>query len=92
MMSHEFLQMLYSIGALQKMCSPYCPKQNAIVERHLKTVVEMAYTILLHSCIPTMCLEDAIYHANYICNCVATKSIQGVKKYDNECKCKCLVI
>ena len=80
--SSELLRILEGDGTLQKIRSPYCPEQNAIAERRIRTVVEVAHTLLLHSCIPIICWEDAVCHANYIRNRVATKSIQGKTPFE----------
>ncbi|EPS58475.1 hypothetical protein M569_16339, partial [Genlisea aurea] len=68
-------------GTLHKMRSPYCPEQNAVAERRIKTVVEMARTMLLHSCAPIYCWEDAVLHANYVRNRVATRALRGMTPF-----------
>ena len=80
--SNELLQMLSADGTLRVLRSPYCPEQNAIAERRIRTVVEMARTMLLHSCVPIICWEDAVAYANYIRNRVASRSIKGKTPYE----------
>lgn len=80
--SNEILSILAKDGTFHKMRSPYSPEQNSIAERRIRTVVEMARTILLQSCVPSMCWEDAILHANYIRNRVYTRSIAGKTPYE----------
>lgn len=80
--SNAMVQTLHLDGTLQKIRSPHCPEQNAIAERRIRTVVEMARTLLLHSCVPTICWEDAVCHANYIRNRVATRSIMGKTPFE----------
>ena len=80
--SSEFLKILEMDGTLRKIRAPYCPEQNAIAERRVRTVVEMARTMLLHSCIPIEYWEDAVYHANYVRNRVATRSIKGKTPFE----------
>jgi hypothetical protein len=80
--NHEMQAILANDGTLHKIRSPYVPEQNAIAERRIRTVVEMARTLLLHSCVPMVCWEDAVLHANYVRNRVSTCAIKGKTPYE----------
>ena len=81
--SHEIQSILANDGTIHKIRSPYSPQQNALAERRIRTIVEMACTILLHSCVPPVCWEDAVLHSNYVRNHVATCVLKGKTSYRN---------
>jgi hypothetical protein len=80
--SSLFASILAEDGTMHKMRSPYSPEQNAIAERRIRTIVEMAHTMLLHSNVPANCWEDAVSHANYIRNRVATRVLRNCTPYE----------
>jgi len=72
--SNEMKKTLVADGTIHIIRSPYCPNQNAIAELRVQTIVEMARTMLIHSCLPAYVWEDAVLHANYIRNRVSTRA------------------
>jgi hypothetical protein len=73
-------------GTLQKFRTPHNPQQNPIAERRIRTIFEMARTLMIHACIQAYCWEDAVLHANYIRNRVWTRvlSVTPYEKFWNK--------
>ena len=78
----EFKTALARDGTLHKIRSPYCPEQNAVAERRVRTIVEMARTMMIHACVPSYCWEDAVLHANHVRNRVATRALKGMTPFE----------
>ncbi|EPS57321.1 hypothetical protein M569_17496 [Genlisea aurea] len=78
----EMRSFLAKDGTLFKMRTPYCLEQNAIAERRVRTIVEMARTMLIHSCVPSYCWEDAVMHANHVKNRIITRVLNNVTPYE----------
>ena len=55
-------------GTILKMRAPYDPNGNALAERTIRTIVEMARTLLISSGLPKNRWEEAIDHAVWIRN------------------------
>jgi hypothetical protein len=62
--------------------SPYCPQQNSISERRLRTTIKMARTILIHLGMKTKYWEDAVIHSNYIRNRVIIRVFKRMTPYE----------
>ena len=71
-MSKELDQILQKNGTIHKVRSPYELNQNPIPERRLRTLIEMARTMLLHAGCEADLWEYAFRYANYIRNQVKT--------------------
>ena len=80
--NNEMKKMLGEDGTLHIIRTPYCPNQNSIAERYIRTLVEMARTMLIHACMPIYAWEDAILHANYVRNRVITRALRGKTPYE----------
>ena len=78
----EFEKVLQQDGTMIKIRAPYEPRQNAVAERRIRTLFEMARTLLLDAGIPQIYWEDAIMHANFIRNRVPTKILKGMTPFE----------
>jgi len=74
-------KMLAEDGTLHIIHTPYCPNQNSIAERYIRTLVEMAKTMLIHACMPI--------YANYVRNHVTTRALGFIATTLNDKKCQC---
>ncbi len=69
-------------GTLLKARAPYCPEQNGLAERCRRTTIEMGQTLMVQSCVPPNCWEDAVCHANYIRNHVPTHALPKMTPFE----------
>ncbi|EPS63214.1 hypothetical protein M569_11573 [Genlisea aurea] len=78
----ELRRILAQDGTMFKMRTPYCPEQNSMAERRIRTTVEMARTMMIQSSAPSYCWEDAVQHANHIRNRVISRATRGMTPYE----------
>eukprot|EP00253_Pinus_taeda_P027273 PITA_27273 len=57
--------------------TPYTPKQNSVVERRNRTVVEMARSMLQHKSVPNKFWAEAVFTAVYLLNRSPTQAVKG---------------
>ena len=69
-------------GTLLKARAPYCPEQNGLAERRGRTTIEMGRTLMVQSCVPPNCWEDAVCHANYVRNRVPTRALPKMTPFE----------
>ena len=69
-------------GTVMKIRAPYCPQQNVVAERRIRTLLDMAHTLLVHSRVPSDYWDEAIAHANYICNQVLTQVLKKMTPHE----------
>lgn len=81
-MSHEFDGYCKTNGIQRHMTAPYSPQQNGVVERRNRTLLEMTRSLLKHMSVPNMLWGEAVRHATYLLNRVATRSLQGQTPYE----------
>lgn len=71
--SNEFQFYCESNGITRQLTAPYSPQQNGVVERRNRTLLNMTRSILKHMNLPNYLWGEAIRHATYIINRVATR-------------------
>ena len=71
--SNEFSSYCESNGIARQLTAPYSPQQNRVVERRNRTLLGMTRSILKHMDLPNYLWGEAIRHATYIINRVATR-------------------
>eukprot|EP00253_Pinus_taeda_P002078 PITA_02078 len=64
-------------GIKRQFTTPYTPKQNSVVERRNRTVVEMARSMLQHKNIPNKFWAEAIFTVVYLLNRSPTQAVKG---------------
>lgn len=69
-------------GIMRQLTTPYSPRQNGVVERKNRTVVEMARSFLKEKSLPSMFWAEAVCHSVYILNRLPTRAISGVTPYE----------
>lgn len=80
--SVEFQAFCDTFGIKRHLTAPYSPQQNRVVERRNRTLLEMTRSILKHMNMPTYLWGEAIRHAAYLINRVATRSLEGKTPYE----------
>ena len=69
-------------GIVRRLTVPHNPEQNGTSERKNRTLLEMAWCILMQSGLPPGFWAEAISTANYIRNRCPTKSLNGKTPYE----------
>ena len=85
--SHEFKLYCDANGIDRHLTAPYSPQQNGVVERRNRTLMEMTRSILKHMSVPNWLWGEAVRHATYLINRIATRSLMGKTPYEALC-CK----
>lgn len=80
--SHEFNSYCEEEGIMRHLTAPYTFQQNGVVKRRNRTSMEMARSILKHMHIPNHLWGEAIRHATYLINRIATRSLQDQTPYE----------
>lgn len=80
--SSNFSQICAKNGIKQELTAPHTPSQDGVAERKIRTLVELARTILIAAKLPKTFWGEAIYYANWITNRSATKSVEGMTPYE----------
>lgn len=80
--SHEFHAYCDKHGIKRHLTAPYSPQKNEVVERRNRTLLEMTRGILKHMSMPNSLWGEAIRHATYLINRVATRSLEGCTLYE----------
>ncbi|XP_033129820.1 uncharacterized protein LOC103872873 isoform X1 [Brassica rapa] len=80
--SHEFQHYCDKHGINRHLTAPYSPQQNGVVERRNRTLLEMTRSILKHMNLPNYLWGEAVRHATYLINRVATRSLDGKTPYE----------
>lgn len=75
-MSHEFNSYCKESGIQRHLTAWYTPQQNRVVERRNRTLMEMTRSILKHMHMPNYLWGEAIRHATYLINCIATRALK----------------
>lgn len=73
--SHEFQEYCEKQGIKRHLTAPYSPQQNGVVERRNRTLMEMTRSILKHMNMANYLCGEAVRHATYLINRVATRSL-----------------
>ena len=80
--SHEFETYCESTGIRRHLTAPYSPQHNGVVERRNRTLLEMTMSILKHMNVPKFLWGEAVQHATYLINRLATRSLKGKTPYE----------
>ena len=80
--SHEFDGYCEGAGIRRHLTAPYTPQQNGVVERRNRTLMEMARSLLKHMSMPNYLWGEAIRHATYLINRVATRALNDKTPYE----------
>lgn len=80
--SHEFQTYCDKHGINRHLTAPYSPQQNGVVERRNRTLLEMTRSILKHMNLPNYLWGEAVRHATFLINRVATRSLDGKTPYE----------
>lgn len=75
--SHEFKLFCDNKGIKRHLTAPYSPQQNGVVERRNRNLLEMTRSILKHMNMPNWLWGEAVRHATYLINRIATRSLDG---------------
>ena len=79
--SGEFREFCEKAGIERHLTAPYTPQQNGVVERRNRTLLEMVRSILKHMHVPNYMWGEAVRHACYLINRVATRSLDSQTPY-----------
>ena len=80
--SHEFETYCDRHGIRRHLTTPYSPQHNGVVERRNCMLLEMTRSILKHMSVPKFLWGEAVRHATYLINRLATRSLKGNTPYE----------
>lgn len=80
--SLEFESFCNKNGIRRHLTAPYSPQQNGVVERRNRTLLEMTRSILKDMDVPNYLWGEAVRHATYLINRLATRSLMGKTPYE----------
>lgn len=80
--SLKFNSICKDSGIKRHLTAPYTPQQNGVVERHNRTLMEMARSILKHMQMSNYLWGEAIRHSTYLLNRVATRALKDKTPYE----------
>ena len=69
-------------GINRHLTAPYSPQQNGVVERRNRTLMEMTRSIMKHMKIPDYLWGEAVRHATYLINRIATRTLKDQSPYE----------
>lgn len=81
-MSHEFNGYCEGAGIKRHLTAPYTPQQNGVVERRNNTLMGMMRSMMKHMSMPNYIWGEAIRHATYLINRLATRSLESKTPYE----------
>lgn len=80
--STEFKEFCEKAGIERHLTALYTPQQNGVVERRNRTLLEMVRSILKHKSVPNYLWGEAVRHACYLINKVATRTLNAQTPYE----------
>ncbi|KAG7597280.1 Zinc finger CCHC-type [Arabidopsis suecica] len=80
--SHEFQSFCENNGITRQLTASYSPQQNGVVERRNRTLMERKRSILKHMNMPNYLWGEAVRHATYLINRVATRVLATQTPYE----------
>ncbi|XP_031501801.1 retrovirus-related Pol polyprotein from transposon RE2 isoform X1 [Nymphaea colorata] len=75
--SNTLLQFYIKYGICPQFTCPHTSQQNGIAERKHRQLLDMACTLMIHSCVPAQFWGDAILTACYLINRLPSSSIDN---------------
>lgn len=69
-------------GILRHLTAPYTPQQNEVVEKRNSRLIEMARSMLKHMHMLNYLWGEAIHHATYFLNWIATRALKDKTPYE----------
>ncbi|KAG7551914.1 Zinc finger CCHC-type superfamily [Arabidopsis thaliana x Arabidopsis arenosa] len=81
-LSQEFQDFCNSTGIKRHLTAPYSPQQNGVVERRNRTLMGMTRSIMKHMNVPNYLWGEAVRHATYLINRVATRTLVNQTPYE----------
>lgn len=73
---HEFQEFCAGSGIKRHLTAPYSPQKNGVVERRNRTLLEMTRSVLKHMEVPNFLWGEAVRHATYLINRIATRTLK----------------
>lgn len=80
--SLDFQEFCEKSGIKRQLTAPYSLQQNGVVERRNRTLLEMTRSILKHMKCPNYLWGEAVRHATYLINMIATRSLEAQTPYE----------
>lgn len=80
--SGEFQAFCETNGIMRHLTAPYSPQQNGVVERRNRTLLGMTRSVMKHMSMPNYLWGEAVRHATYLINRVATRVLINQTPYE----------
>ncbi|KAG7585622.1 Ribonuclease H-like superfamily [Arabidopsis thaliana x Arabidopsis arenosa] len=80
--SVEFQAFCEASGIQRHLTAPYSPQQYGVVEKRNRTLMGMTRSILKHMSVPNYLWGEAVRHATYLINRVATRTLKHQTPYE----------
>lgn len=80
--SQEFQDFCDTNGIKRHLTAPYSPQQNGVVERRNRTLMGMTRSLMKHMSVPNYLWGEAVRHATYLINRVATRTLLKQTPYE----------
>ncbi|KAI3741687.1 hypothetical protein L1987_59361 [Smallanthus sonchifolius] len=80
--SEAFNQFCDDEGIKRQLTAPYTPQQNGVVERRIRTVMEVTRSLLKTMAVPETLWGEAVRQAVYILNRISTKGFKNKTPYE----------
>ncbi|KAG7571799.1 Zinc finger CCHC-type superfamily [Arabidopsis suecica] len=81
-LSQEFQDFCNTAGIKRHLTAPYSPQQNGVVERRNRTLMGMTRSLMKHMNVPNYLWGEAVRHATYLINRVATRTLEKQTPYE----------
>ncbi|TXG63371.1 hypothetical protein EZV62_010365 [Acer yangbiense] len=75
--SNSFNAFCEDMGIKHQLTVPYTPQQNRVLERKIRTVMEMARSLIAEKKLPKSFWAEVVHTSVYILNRLATKAVQA---------------
>lgn len=81
--SKEFQEFCDENGIKRHLTAPYSPQQNGVAEWRNRTLMEMTRSMLKATRVPNFMWGEAVRHATYVINRVATRALRNQTPYES---------
>ena len=81
--SRDFQDYCSNNGIRRHLTAPYTPKQNGVVEKRNRTLMEMTRSMLKAMKVPNYMWGEAVRHATYLINRVPTRALKNQTPYES---------